>query len=128
MQPIMSMAWDKLTAFGWLRVGVMALLLAIAAFAVVALYSLPGPASAEANNPPFIGGKPSVQITVAENSTGKIGRAFTATDKDAGDTISWSVSGSGAFDISRGQLRLASGATLDYETRSANADGAARQT
>ena len=55
---------------------------------------------------------------MAENSTGKIGRAFTATDKDADDTISWSVSGSGAFDIKRG-LRLASGATLDYETRSA---------
>ena len=97
----------------------MALLLAIAAFAVVALYSLPDPARAEANNPPFIGGGASVTITVAENTTGSIGRAFTATDKDADDTISWSVSGASAFDISGGQLSLASGATLDYETRSA---------
>ncbi len=97
-----------------------ALLIAVllAALLTVGLWT-PDLASAEANNPPLIGGDPSVTITVAENTTGKIGGAFTATDKDADDTITWSVTGSAAFTISRGQLSLASGATLDYETQSA---------
>ena len=68
---------------------------------------------------PVIGGGASQTITVAENTTGNIGSAFTATDA-VGDTISWSLSGAdaGSFDISAsgGQLTLASGVTLDYET------------
>ena len=57
-------------------------------------------------------------ITVDENTTSNIGSAFSATDAD-GDNISWSVGGTDAssFGISRGQLPLASGATLDYETQ-----------
>ncbi len=79
-------------------------------------------ATSTANNAPVIGGDASVTITVDENATGKIGGAFTATDGD-GDTITWSVGGTGAnsfdiSDISGGQLSLASGSTLDYETQS----------
>ena len=77
----------------------------------------PDPGSSP-NNPPVIGGGATVTITVKENATGSIGSAFTATDAD-GDTITWSVGGTGAssFNISGGQLSLASGATLDYETK-----------
>ena len=76
-------------------------------------------ASSPPNTPPVIGGGASVTITVAEDATGSIGDAFTATDADTGDTITWSVGGTGAssFDISGGQLSLASGVTLDYETK-----------
>ena len=138
MQPIMSIARDKLTAFGWLRVGAMALLLAMAAFAVAALYSPPDPASAQSNTAfavaalysppdpasaqsagPVIGALPT-DLTIAENASGNVGSAFTATDADAGDTITWSVTGSSAFTIdpSSGQLSVTTG--LNYE------DGATR--
>ena len=123
MQPIMSIARDKLTAFGWLRVGAMTLLLAIAAFAVAALYSPPDPASAQSNQAPVIGTIPT--LAIAENATGNVGSPFTATDADAGDTITWSVTGSSAFTIdpSSGQLKVTTGLNytgLDYE------DGATR--
>ena len=72
-----------------------------------------------ADEPPVIGGPASVTVTVAENTPGNIGSAFTATDDDAGDTITWSVGGTDAssFDISEGQLSLASGVTLDFEIK-----------
>ena len=117
MQSATSMTWNKLTVFGWLRVGAMALLLAIAAFAVVALYSLPDPASAQfqhgANQAPVIGALPT-DLAIAENATGNVGSPFSATDADAGDTITWSVTGSSAFtiDSSSGQLKVTTG--LDY--------------
>ena len=72
-----------------------------------------------ADEPPVIGGPDTVTITVAENTTGNIGDAFTATDDDADDTITWSVGGTDAssFDISEGQLSPASGVTLDFEIK-----------
>ena len=65
---------------------------------------------------PVIGGD--TTITVAENTPGNIGGAITATDPDGG-AITWSLSGTdaGSFAISGGQLSLASGVTLDYETK-----------
>ena len=119
MQSATSMTWNKLTVFGWLRVGAMALLLAIAAFAVVALYSLPDPASAQSNQAPVIGALPT-DLAIAENATGNVGSPFSGTDADAGDTITWSVTGSSAFtiDSSSGQLKVTTGLDytgLDYE-------------
>ena len=89
----------------------MALLLAIAAFAVVALYSPPDPASAQSAGP-VIGALPT-DLTIAENATGNVGSPFTATDPDGG-AITWSVTGSSAFtiDSSSGQLKVITG--LDY--------------
>ena len=110
-----SIAGNKLTSFGWLRVGVMASLLAIAAFAVVALYSPPDLASAQSNTVPVIGALPT-DLTIAENATGNVGSPFTATDADAGDTISWSVGGADgdefSMDSASGQLSVTTG--LDY--------------
>ena len=66
--------------------------------------------------PPVIGGDASVTIEVAENTTGNIGSAFTATDDDIGDSITWSVGGAdaGSFAISAsGQLSVTTG--LNYE-------------
>ena len=113
-----SIAGNKLTSLGWLRVGVMASLLVIAAFAVVALYSLPDPASAQfqhgANQAPVIAALPT-DLAIAENATGNVGSAFTATDGD-GDTITWSVGGADgdefSMDSASGQLSVTTG--LDY--------------
>ena len=120
MQSAKSIAGNKLTSFGWLRVGVMASLLVIAAFAVVALYSLPDPASAQSNQAPVIAALPT-DLAIAENATGNVGSPFTATDGD-GDTITWSVGGADGdeFSISAGQLSVKSATGLDYE------DGATR--
>ena len=103
-----------MAASSWLRVGAMALLLAIAAFAVVALYSPPDPASAQSNTAPVIGALPT-DLTIAENATGNVGSPFTATDADAGDTVTWSVTGSSAFTIdpSGGQLSVKSSTGLN---------------
>ena len=49
----------------------------------------------------------------------EVGSPVTATDQNTGDTITYSLSGAGAdlFDIDNdGQITVASGATLDYET------------
>ena len=69
-----------------------------------------------ANTLPVIGGPDSVTITVAENTPGNLGDAFSATDAD-GDAISWSVDGTDAaeFAISSGQLSVASADGLNYE-------------
>ena len=96
----------------------MASLLVIAAFAVVALYSLPDPASAQfqhgANQAPVIAALPT-DLAIAENATGNVGSAFTATDGD-GDTITWSVGGADgdefSMDSASGQLSVTTG--LDY--------------
>ena len=72
-----------------------------------------------ANTPPVIGGPASVTIEVPENTPGNLGDAFGATDAD-GDAITWSVGGTDAssFEIGvGGQLSLASGVTLNYETQ-----------
>ena len=71
------------------------------------------------NLPPVISTLPT-DLTIAENKTGNIGSAFTATDAD-GDSITWSVSGTdgSSFAISSaGQLSVTT--ALDYE------DGASR--
>ena len=47
---------------------------------------------------PVIGGGASQTVTVAENTTGNIGSAFTATDA-VGDTITWSLSGADAGSV-----------------------------
>ena len=75
------------------------------------------------NTAPVIGGDASVTITVLENTAGNIGSAFSATDADTGDTITWSVGGTddSSFDISGGQLSLASGVSLDYEDKTSYA-------
>ena len=120
MPSVKSMTGDKLTAFGWLRVGAMASLLAMAAFAVAALYSPPDPANAQfqhgANQAPVIAALPT-DLTIAENATGNVGSPFTATDADAGDTITWSVGGADGdqFSISAGQLSVKSATGLNYE-------------
>ena len=121
MPSVKSITGNKLAASSWLRVGAMALLLAIAAFAVVALYSPPDPASAQSNTAPVIGALPT-DLTIAENASGNVGSPFTATDADAGDTVTWSVTGSSAFTIdpSGGQLSVKSSTGLNYE------DGATR--
>ena len=63
----------------------MALLLAITAFAVAALYSPLDPANAQSNTAPVIDALPT-DLTIAENATGNVGSPFTATDPD-GDAI-----------------------------------------
>ena len=114
MQSAKSIAGNKLAAFGWLKVGVMVSLLAIAAFAVVALYSLPDQASAQSNQAPVIGALPT-DLTIAENASGNVGSPFTATDPDGG-AISWSVGGADgdefSMDSASGQLSVTTG--LDY--------------
>ena len=93
----------------------MALLLAITAFAVAALYSPLDPANAQSNTAPVIDALPT-DLTIAENATGNVGSPFTATDADAGDTITWSVGGADGdqFSISAGQLSVKSATGLDY--------------
>ncbi len=72
----------------------MASLLVIAAFAVVALYSLPDPASAQfqhgANQAPVIAALPT-DLAIAENATGNVGSAFTATDGDGPSPGAWAA-------------------------------------
>ena len=75
----------------------------------------------DANDPPVIGGPDSVSFTVAENTPGgsAIGTAFSASDADPSDTWNWSLGGADkdSFNITGGQLQLASGVTLDFETK-----------
>ena len=64
----------------------------------------------------------SESLTVAENSPANrnVGGALTATDEDDGDKWTFSLSGSDAasflIEKSSGQIRVRSGAVLDYET------------
>ena len=61
--------------------------------------------------------------TVPENSAGgtNVGEAVAATDED-GDTLAYSLSGSDAFAIDdMGQITVAEGASLDYETQTSYA-------
>ena len=76
------------------------------------------------NDPPSFGDPPSEQGTVrqvAENAPGGtlVGAPVTATDSD-GDALTYALSGSSAFviDAASGQIRVAAGAVLDYETTS----------
>ena len=73
------------------------------------------------NRPPVFGDGDSTTRSVAENSAAgtNVGDAVTATDAD-GDALTYSLSGSSAFtiDSGSGQIAVASGATLDYETTS----------
>ena len=73
------------------------------------------------NRPPVFSDGDSATRRVAENSTAgtNVGTAVTATDAD-GDALTYSLSGSSAFtiDSGSGQIAVASGATLDYETTS----------
>lgn len=74
------------------------------------------------NNPPGFGGSPGDPGTVremAENAPGGtlVGAPVTATDAD-GDALTYALSGASALviDAATGQIRVADGATLDYET------------
>jgi len=86
---------------------------------VTAVPAQPG----DGNSPPGFGDQPgspgTVRRYVAENSAGgtRVGDPVTATDAD-GDTLTYALSGSNAFviDAASGQIRVASGAVLDYET------------
>ena len=73
------------------------------------------------NRPPVFSDGDSTTRSVAENSAAgtNVGDAVTATDAD-GDALTYSLSGSSAFtiDSGSGQIAVASGATLDYETTS----------
>ncbi len=80
--------------------------------------------SPEVNDPPGFGGQPGDPETetireVVENSPGGtlVGAPVTATDAD-GDALTHTLSGADAFviDASTGQIRVADGAALDYET------------
>ena len=80
-------------------------------------WSASGTGTIMANVAPIIGGDDPLTISVPENRTGAIG-TFTATDANAGDTITWSREGADAssFTISGGVVSVASGTTLDYES------------
>ena len=62
-------------------------------------------------------------LSVSENAAaGTVVGTVTATDPDAGDTLSYALTGSNAFTIDNaGQITVATGATLDYETTPAYA-------
>ena len=81
------------------------------------------PAPPPNQDPSFTDGT-STTREVAENSGGgtNVGSAVTATDPDAGDTLTYSLSGTDAtsFEIgnSTGQLTTKAGATYDYEAKS----------
>ena len=96
----------------------------------------PGSGSTNANQAPVIQGNDPASRSVNENSTHgtEVGFAFTATDANAEDSLTWSLSGTdaGLFSISGGQITV-SGA-LDHEaspTRSVTvevSDGTAKDT
>ena len=75
-----------------------------------------------ANFPPSFGAGP-LSREVPENSPSgtAVGAVVTATDPDAGDTLTYSLSGTDAssfsIDSSTGQISVASGTTLDRETK-----------
>ena len=85
-------------------------------FAIIRAVSLTVTAVDE---PPVFTPSTTYDLEVAENSTGNIGNPVTATDPE-GENLIYSLSGTdeAAFDISdKGQLSLATGAILDYETK-----------
>ena len=86
--------------------------------AVIVLVPEDGEEETENNAPAFA--SESMTRTVAENSAGgaNVGDPVTATDED-GDTITYSMSDSGNFQIDgeTGQITVAEGANLDYETQ-----------
>ena len=83
----------------------------------MSVWSASGTGTTVANVAPVIDGDDPLTISVAENRTGAIG-TFTATDANAGDSITWSREGADAssFTISGGVVSVASGTTLDYES------------
>ena len=81
-----------------------------------------GELPSDSNDPPGFQDQPGSPETireVAENAPGGtlVGAPVTATDAD-GDALTYTLSGADAFviDAATGQIRVADGATLDYET------------
>ena len=94
------------------------------------LYTLGAPSSATVvvadndNVAPVFSDGASATRSVAENTAAgeNVGAALTATDTDAGDTLTYTLEGTGAasFDIvsTSGQIRTRPGVTYDHEARS----------
>ena len=85
-----------------------------------------GTTSAQANNAPEFASDTATRSFPENTAAGSdIGAPLAATDADAGDTLTYSLSGTDAasFDIvsTSGQLRTKSGVTYDFETRSSYA-------
>ena len=74
----------------------------------------------DVNDAPTFNDGTSTTRNIDENATGDIGGAVGATDQD-GDTLTYSLSGTddSSFDIDStdGQLSVATGVTIDYETK-----------
>ena len=77
----------------------------------------------DVNEDPSFAGSPAT-LEVAENSAlgTNVGAAITATDPDAGDTLTYSLSGTDAASFaigsSTGQITTKTGVTCDYESKS----------
>jgi hypothetical protein len=57
-------------------------------------------------------------LSVNENASGAVVGKLSTVDPDAGNTHSYTVTGDDRFEVVNGQLKLKSGASLDYETQS----------
>jgi hypothetical protein len=57
-------------------------------------------------------------LSVDENASGAVVGKLSTIDPDAGNTHSYTVTGDDRFEVVGGQLKLKSGASLDYETQS----------
>ncbi len=73
------------------------------------------------NSPPAFNDGPSTTRSIQENTTSgtNIGSAISATDKDSGDTLEYTLSGTdaGSFSIVSTTGQLQTSAALDYETK-----------
>ena len=88
------------------------------------LYSQSGSGSTNAaDNDAPVFNPSSVTLTLAENTVGvvNVGSPVTATDPDAGDTLTYSLGGTDASSFTigetNGQIRTVAGATYDYESK-----------
>ena len=74
-----------------------------------------------ANEPPEFSDGPSATRSIPENTAvgSNVGAAFTATDPDNGDTVTYSLSGTDAssFSVGRSTGQLTTATTFDYETK-----------
>ena len=81
--------------------------------------------AARTTNTPPVFDTPTTTREVAENARANatVGAAVIATDPDAGDVLTYTLSGSSPFtiDLLSGQIRVASGAMLDHESGSSHA-------
>ncbi len=57
-------------------------------------------------------------LSVNENASGAVVGKLSTVDPDAGNTHSYTITGDDRFEVVGGQLKLKSGASLDYETQS----------